>query len=129
MSRDALFDRFRRFSQDHVLRWWDELGPAEQAALAAQLESLDLAWLHEQYGAACSDGTDAHSDEARRAGPPRDLVRLPESAADDVDWRRARETGHGLLSAGRVGAILVAGGEATRLGFEYPKGMFPIGVV
>jgi len=31
--------------------------------------------------------------------------------------------------AGRVAALVVAGGEGTRLGFPHPKGMFPIGPV
>ena len=33
------------------------------------------------------------------------------------------------MRAGQVGAILVAGGQGTRLGFDHPKGMFPIGPV
>ena len=33
------------------------------------------------------------------------------------------------LTRGEVGAILVAGGQGTRLGFPHPKGMFPIGPV
>ncbi len=34
-----------------------------------------------------------------------------------------------ILSAGEVGLILVAGGSGTRLGFEGPKGTYPIGPV
>jgi UDP-N-acetylglucosamine/UDP-N-acetylgalactosamine diphosphorylase len=33
------------------------------------------------------------------------------------------------MRAGRVGAMLVAGGQGTRLGFKHPKGLFPIGPV
>src|SRR5262249_46378912 len=41
----------------------------------------------------------------------------------------ARELGEELLRAGRVGFVLVAGGQASRLGFDAPKGAFPIGPV
>ena len=41
----------------------------------------------------------------------------------------ADEYGETLLKEGKVGAILVAGGQGTRLGFDHPKGMFQIGPV
>ena len=33
------------------------------------------------------------------------------------------------MRAGRVGLFLVAGGQGTRLGFEGPKGAYPIGPI
>jgi UDP-N-acetylglucosamine/UDP-N-acetylgalactosamine diphosphorylase len=41
----------------------------------------------------------------------------------------ARQRGRQALDAGQLGVILVAGGQGTRLGFDHPKGMFPIGPV
>ncbi len=37
-----------------------------------------------------------------------------------------RRRGNEALAAAEVGVILVAGGQGTRLGFDHPKGMFPI---
>ncbi|HTI52304.1 MAG TPA: UDPGP type 1 family protein [Planctomycetaceae bacterium] len=129
MNRDLLADRLRPYSQDHALRWWSELNTERQRELAAQLEALDLDWLRRQQNPAPGQTEEPAAEKAQRARPPSDLVRLPASAADREAWAQARETGRELLKAGRVGAILVAGGEATRLGYEYPKGMYPIGVV
>jgi UDP-N-acetylglucosamine/UDP-N-acetylgalactosamine diphosphorylase len=42
---------------------------------------------------------------------------------------RARMEGREMLARGEVGWILVAGGQASRLGIDVPKGMFPIGPV
>ncbi len=39
------------------------------------------------------------------------------------------ERGEAALRGGEVGVIIVAGGQGTRLGFDRPKGMFPIGPV
>jgi UDP-N-acetylglucosamine/UDP-N-acetylgalactosamine diphosphorylase len=129
MNRDSLADRLRPYSQDHALRWWSQLDSRQQQELAAQLAALDLDWLQNQQTPSAASGDESAADQARRAGPPEDLVRLPVSAADREAWAQAREAGLELLKGGRVGAILVAGGEATRLGYAYPKGMYPIGVV
>jgi UDP-N-acetylglucosamine/UDP-N-acetylgalactosamine diphosphorylase len=42
---------------------------------------------------------------------------------------RARAAGERMLAAGRVAALVVAGGQATRLAHPGPKGLFPIGPV
>ena len=41
----------------------------------------------------------------------------------------ARKRGAAALAEGHVGAILVAGGQGTRLGWPHPKGTYPIGPV
>jgi UDP-N-acetylglucosamine/UDP-N-acetylgalactosamine diphosphorylase len=41
----------------------------------------------------------------------------------------AREAGRALLAEGRVAALVVAGGQGTRLGHAGPKGTFPLGPV
>ena len=44
-----------------------------------------------------------------------------------ADWyEKARRRGEELLGSGKVAAFVVAGGQGTRLGFDGPKGNFPI---
>ena len=47
----------------------------------------------------------------------------------DAVSKEALNSGQEALAAGQVGAILVAGGQGTRLGFNGPKGTFPITTV
>ncbi len=121
---DELRKRFARYGQEHVLRFWERLDTAGRERLAAQAASLDLealARVHRRTRELASPG-------ARRLEPA-PIERLPRHGGDAGARRRARERGEALLAAGRVAALVVAGGQGTRLGFDGPKGLFPIGPV
>jgi len=57
---------------------------------------------------------------------PAPYIPLPRSGGDLAKWAAAKATGEDALRAGRVAAFTVAGGQGTRLGFEGPKGTFPV---
>lgn len=123
----SLVDRLSRHGQEHLLRWWGELDDASRSRLAAEVSSIDLDRL---------DGliaTLVKGDAA--AAPPADLVqpidviRLPRTDGERIAHRHVAEAGAAALSAGEVAVVLVAGGSGTRLGFEGPKGTYPIGPV
>ena len=123
--------KLTRYGQEHILRRWSELDPRRAQSAVGQLQALDLgAACRARRDAAAEAGAppdDALVDRARRAVPPSSIVRLPQTAEERNRWEQARQAGEELLRAGKVGAILVAGGQGTRLGFDKPKGMFPIG--
>ena len=110
--------------QLHLLRFWDKLSPAEHATLAGEIRQLDLATI---LHAAHSGGSEDHSDDALRATTPT-AIRL--NQPDRATWAQAAcQHGVEALRAGRIGCLLVAGGQGSRLGFKHPKGMFSIGPV
>lgn len=73
-------------------------------------------------------------EEMRRTyqAPSLDQVSAPEvtplSARASLR-AQVEEAGRQAYAAGEVGVLLVAGGDGTRLGFDRPKGCFPIGPV
>jgi len=106
-----------------VFRFWGRLAAAEREALVAQAETIDLPAL-------------LRSLEASRRGPaaaprlePVAVERIPEHGGDPARHEEARRHGGELLEAGRVAVLVVAGGQATRLGYDGPKGAFPIGPI
>ncbi len=116
--------------QTHLVAFWAELGEPARRRLAEQIRATDFRQvreLHERHTA--KKNAAGAADAAERANAPADLVRQPKSQHEKDEWRRAAKFGEGMLSGGKVGAILVAGGQGTRLGFEKPKGMFHIGPV
>jgi UDP-N-acetylglucosamine/UDP-N-acetylgalactosamine diphosphorylase len=114
-----LVDRLGQFGQEHVLTGWRELTDAQRDAFVAQLRGLDLAQLAGLY-----QGRDA----TYRLPEPDRIAPLPDVLPDEFD-PEAYDRGQRALAAGQVAALVVAGGQGTRLGFDHPKGMFPVGPV
>src|SRR5580698_1966683 len=115
---DDLRRELTRHRQEHVLRLWDKLGPASRQRLLEQIQALDLGQLEALVATRQKTGAaeqDALVERSRRAVPPQSMVRLPQTADERNRWEQARAAGDGLLRAGKVGAILVAGGQGTRL--------------
>ena len=83
--------------------------------LEKQLEELDWSYLDLIHGGSQKRGTFA----------PLGAMELDEIAAKKEIFK---EEGLKAIRACKVGAILLAGGQGTRLGFDKAKGMFNIGV-
>jgi UDP-N-acetylglucosamine/UDP-N-acetylgalactosamine diphosphorylase len=128
MSPDPILEkRLEEHGQGHLLRWWDELTEPAQQRLSTELASIDFDQL-DSVIAELVQGDAAGAPAADRVLPI-DVIRLPQTDGERVMRRRAAGVGDDALAAGEVGVILVAGGSGTRLGFEGPKGSFPIGPV
>lgn len=115
-----LYERLRHHGQEHTLGFWPQLGPAERSHLVEQLRALDLEELTQLY---------ARREETY---PLPDLHRLrPLPRPESSPARREQERGiaEKALRAGEVAFLVVAGGQGSRLGFDKPKGMYPIGPV
>lgn len=114
------------FGQTHLLKTWPTLSPNARRQLADQILNLDLALINRLYRQ--REQTLDVSALVEKAQPPR-AVRLGADNSSGISATEARRVGEQLLREGRVGALLVAGGQGTRLGFPHPKGMYPIGPV
>jgi UDP-N-acetylglucosamine/UDP-N-acetylgalactosamine diphosphorylase len=114
-----LRERLQQSGQSHVLAHWSRLTEDERRALHDQINSLDLETIEALF--LDRDKVYEVPDESRIQPAPV----LQESAATAATRARGEE----LLRAGKVAALVVAGGQGSRLGFEHPKGKFPIGPV
>jgi UDP-N-acetylglucosamine/UDP-N-acetylgalactosamine diphosphorylase len=128
MSPDPiLVDRLKKHGQSQLLRWWGQLNEEEQGLLASEIRSIDFERLDRLIADLVVTENSAVPPVDRVQ--PIDVVRLPQTDGERVVRRRAGGMGADALAAGEVGVILVAGGSGTRLGYEGPKGTFPIGPV
>ena len=110
--------------QSHLLGFYDDLSESDQARLLEQLEHIDFAGLEALI--------DTHVRAGAQSEVPANLQPAPyfplrPGSTDDAEQYRA--AGTDLIRAGKVAALAVAGGQATRLGLNSPKGTYPATVV
>lgn len=123
--KDELLRLLAPFGQEHLLAFWDRLADSERAGLAEEIRRIDFAQLTRLVrGEGCAG--DVRQLAAKAQSPPG--IRLG-AVGNRFSSAEARHRGAAALAAGEVGVMLVAGGQGTRLGFDHPKGMFPIGPV
>lgn len=119
-----LREKFEAAGQGHVFQWWDELGERTRRRLTRQLEAVDLSRLPELQAAI----------EALKTPKQRNLSPAPTFGLADETFpyalndaaRALAPQGEKELRDGRVAVLLVAGGQGTRLGYDGPKGCYPV---
>ena len=112
-------------SQGHVLDFWGKLGAKARKALLAQIAAIDFKEL-----ARCKSMLPAFAaaEKLKKCAKRIAAPTAPKVAElKDKAYASAFAAGMKELEAGRVAVLLVAGGQGSRLGFEGPKGAYPIG--
>ena len=123
---EELRRKFDAAGQGRVFRWWDDLDEDARGALIAQLEGIDLDWVS-RAGEGLRNGTAGFHFSGELT--PADYIHHPTTAEAQAAARQARALGEYLIRQGKVAALVVAGGQGTRLGFSAPKGCYPIAPV
>lgn len=113
----TIFERAKALGQEGVLRFYEELDEGERRELSAQLEGLDAECLNYYR----------HPEDLSGKGEisPISGLRLFEIHKDRA---RYEAVGTEAIRAGKVAAVLLAGGQGTRLGSDAPKGAYNIGI-
>ena len=106
--------------QEHVLTYWKKLGKKDQEALLEQISTIEPK--NVKY---CQSALKAGGDvpDSSKGKAPK-VAELKGAAL-----KKAIAAGEKELRAGRVAALLVAGGQGSRLGYDGPKGCYSIGPI
>lgn len=117
MDYESTMRLLRGRGQEGLLRYYEELNEEEQKALLAQIERLDFSVTEQLRRPQNLSG--------KGEILPIDGLKIVQiEAQKQAFYARGRE----CVRAGKVGAVLLAGGQGTRLGSDAPKGVYDIGV-
>lgn len=114
-------ENLEKYNQMHVLKYENELNPKELEILYDDLNELDFHLMD-----VCNKYISAKNCESKKSVyEPLEALKLEEINAKKEEYDKI---GIKAIKECRVGAVLLAGGQGTRLGFDKPKGMFNIGI-
>lgn len=117
MTYEEALHKLAPAGQEHLLKYYNELSAKEQESLLMQIEDLDLSLLDLIQGGV--------QEVPKGRLEPLGAVTLEEIAVRKADYEKI---GLEAVRACKVGAVLLAGGQGTRLGLDKPKGMLNVGI-
>lgn len=117
MTIEQAKEKLSKYGQEHVLNYYNELTEAEKEILLEQISSVDMSIL-DSY---------KHKEDLVKKGVVTPLAAME---VDEIEEKKDCfvETGIEAIQAGKVAAVMLAGGMGTRLGSDHPKGMYNIGL-
>lgn len=117
MKENELLNVLKEHGQEHIFEAYQKLDDKGKEKLAAQIERIDWSII-EMAG---------HKELSQERGKLEPLSALEVTQIEE-NKAKYEETGLGAIRAGKVGAVLLAGGQGTRLGSDGPKGKYNIGL-
>lgn len=114
MNYNAAMEKLKKYGQEHVLKYYDELLDEQRNTLIEQIDRTDFTVI----------GQAAETGKCGTIAPIKAMT-IPEI---DMGRERFERIGMEAVKAGKLGAVLLAGGMGTRLGSDAPKGMYDIGI-
>ncbi len=117
MKENELLNVLKEHGQEHIFEAYQKLDDKGKEKLAAQIERIDWS-IVEMAG---------HKELSQERGKLEPLSALEVTQIEE-NKAKYEEIGLGAIRAGKVGAVLLAGGQGTRLGSDGPKGKYNIGL-
>jgi UDP-N-acetylglucosamine/UDP-N-acetylgalactosamine diphosphorylase len=117
MNEKELLNVLKEHGQEHIFEAYKKLDDEGKAKLAAQVEKIDWSIV----------AMAGHKELAQERGKLEPLSALE---VTEIERNKAQyeEIGIAAIKASKVGAVLLAGGQGTRLGSDGPKGKYNIGI-
>jgi UDP-N-acetylglucosamine/UDP-N-acetylgalactosamine diphosphorylase len=117
MNFTSALIKLEKISQQHVLAYWNLLANGEKNKLLNQIELIDIEIFKKQQEQLFS-----RSDLLKEEFAPYNDYHFAGNVEDIASGKK-------IISEGKVGCLIIAGGQGTRLKIEGPKGTYPVSVI
>lgn len=127
-QKQILLDTLKHHNQEHLIQFYDHLDEADQHKLTNEIQSIDFKDLTEKFLQTKSYSTKLSSKLDSCMQPIASELKGSYQNSSKEQLDRYESIGLRAIAAGEVAVVLLAGGQGTRLGVNYPKGMYSVGL-
>lgn len=125
---EQLRERLAKYGQEQLVKYWDEISPEQRKQLKQDIDELNLDDVQMYFKRATQSLAEATAKLDDKLQPIEESLFLSIERTSPELIAKYNAEGLRQIAANRVGVLLMAGGQGTRLGFAHPKGMFNVGL-
>ncbi|XP_060852722.1 UDP-N-acetylhexosamine pyrophosphorylase [Rhopalosiphum padi] len=125
---DSVITLLKKYDQEHIFKFWNKLDEKEKAFLLEDVCELNIPEVVEMFKNTVENMNVNQQKLDNRMSPiPAELYGAVNRSPKEL-LTKYEQIGLEQISQGKVGVLLMAGGQGTRLGVNYPKGMYDVGL-
>lgn len=129
MFKQELSSYLAPYGQEHLASFWDELSENERDRLLDDIKQVDFQELNDFFSHVKLE-TSSRVNEMSGAGgamsPVPDELKGSWEKSSQQELHEYESQGLKAIANNEVAVLLLAGGQGTRLGVTYPKGMYSV---
>jgi len=124
---ERLKKKLSEYDQEHLLRFWEELVDEDRNQLENDIDELDLQEVTAYFKKAVESSQTIAQNTLDDKIQPIDQTKIASvKTSTEEELNTYKEHGLKEIAQGCVAVLLLAGGQGTRLGVTYPKGMYDV---
>ncbi|XP_016909224.1 UDP-N-acetylhexosamine pyrophosphorylase isoform X3 [Apis cerana] len=113
--------------QEHLLKFYDELSDKEKEELCQDISELNFMDVISYFDSAIYASLNISTLDDKVSPIPKENIASVKTT-DKEQLKMYEELGFQEIANGQVAVLLMAGGQGTRLGVTYPKGIYNVGL-
>ena len=126
MKEEYFLNLLKKYNQSCLLKHYQSLTLPEKEEFISEMGALDFELAFSLYEKISQQKFPVkHSIDIC----PSRIFTIPKNSVEQTQRQDARVLGESLIRQNKIAVLIVAGGHGSRLGFNGPKGMFPISPV